>query len=495
MKPSIKQDLLKWVVYPVNREKQIEVFRSTIERIRVLGSIFQTLYEWYGSPGIGKSTLMYMLRSQCVDLEVPCALIDFRSDRNSNAASYSADYSVLVEDLMRALSHSNVEEVYSVIQDYRKVPLEDEDELRLALNRVARSFIRFIKDLTSRGPVVLMFDETERVPGKLVSWLEEWIIAPLVQDGRCVIVWMGRRPQRWKRFEVRRRARAQELGVFDEKGTQELFKKNSVYPLSDLTVPVHALTGGHPYADTIVLRHLDGMAQAGQTPEKEGFDRIESKLLNDLAQKFVEDFTFKGLSEDVATACRLMSLVRQFDIIMLREILTETAPFVAEYRRDEFGNLLSQLRGTQLVLWDDRRKGYAIDSTLRHIIGEHVRQYSPDIYTRVNFVAIQVYRDWIERAGDNRGVYIVEELFQQACLNQLSDDISLKYKQELQSLLQQRIDEYHQDDMDLRAAALDRLYHELEDDSDLPRLIKDNGRDQLLEIVRAERMSVYKNVS
>lgn len=475
----------------VNREEQIEDFHLALDRIRVLGSIFQTIYEWYGGPGIGKSTLLNLLKEECDRLQTPYTSIDFAKDRNPHASAYSENTNVLIEDLASGFPGGS-SEVFDALKKYRTAA--DKDKIR-SLDDVARAFQRFIKKLTNEGPVVLFFDETEQADqDTVVPWLEEWIINPLAQNGRCLIVWAGRRPQRWKRFEVRRRARVQELGVFDEKGTKELFKENSSYPLSDLAIPIRMLTGGHPYADTIVLRYLDYMAKKGQEPKKEPFERLEANLLDELTQNFVDAFALKGLDPEVINACRVMSLVRQFDVIMLREVLTEALPDqFAGYGRNEFGDLLSRLRSTQLVLWDDRRKGYAIDPTLRRILGEYIRRKQPDLYVHTNRAAIEVYKDWIERAGDNRGIYVVEELYQQACLNQLPDDIIAENKQELSILLQRRIDEYHQDDVDLRASALDRLLHELEDDPDLPRLIGDNGQNQLLVIVRTARLAVYQS--
>ena len=238
-------------------------------------------------------------------------------------------------------------------------------------------------------------------------------------------------------------------------------------------------------ADTIVLRYLDYMAKEGRKPKKEQFDQIEISLLNELTQNFVDSYAFKDLPSEVVNASRVMSLVRQFDVIMLREILTEALPDdFGRYGRNEFGGLLSRLRLTQLVLWDDRRKGYALDPILRHIIGEYICQHNSERYVLVNRRAIEVYRDWINRAGDNRGIYIVEELYQQACLNRVTQEISRG--NQLTVRLRQRITEYHQSDPDRRAAALDRLYHELEDDPDLPQLIGNKGLSQLLDIVRTE---------
>jgi hypothetical protein len=478
-------------IKPVNREAEVEDFRSALDRIRVLGSVFQTLYEWHGAPGIGKSTLVRLLKEECDRIQIPYSFVDFDEKRNSRVNVYKEDISALIEDLSSGFLGNEEGEVQDAISQYRKAQSKDKER---KLDDVARAFQRLIKKWTDKGPAVLFFDETERADqDNVVAWLEEWIVNPLVQNGRCLIVWTGRRPQRWKRFEVRRRARVQELGVFDEEGTRKLFKNNSSYPISDLAVPVRVLTGGHPYADTIVLRYLDYMAKEGRKPVKEQFDQIEPDLLNELIQRFVDSFAFKDLDVEMVRACRMMSLVRQFDVIMLREILTKALPAdFGNYGRNEFGDLLSRLRSTQLVLWDDRRKGYAIDPTLRHILGEYIRRDNPELYVQVNLYAIEVYRDWITRAGDNRGIYIVEELYQQACANRILKDTSSKEQIKLANLLRQRITEYHQNDSDLHAAALDRLYHELENDPDLPQLIGDEGLSQLLEIVQVARVHVYQ---
>ena len=470
-------------IKPVNREEQIDDFLLALNRIETLGSIFQTIYEWHGGPGIGKSTLLKMLMGLCDERKVPYTFINFDPERNANARGYSENISTLVLDLVDAFPKDLTGDVYEAIHQYE--PTDSESERELQLGKITTAFQNFVNELVKETPVVLFFDETEKADQDLVvPWLEEWIANPLAQNGRCLFVWAGRRPQRFKRFEVRRRVRTQELPVFDEKGTKKLFEKNSEYPLSDLTIPVRTLTGGHPFADTIILRYLDAQAHKGRQPEKAHFDDLRLALLNELSQNFVYKFAFKGLDPDVIQACEVLSLVRQFDIIMLREILSAAKPEIfGRYGRNEFGGLLSRLRSTQLVLWDDRRKGYALDPTLRRIMDEYICNGQAELYAEVNRTAIEIYKDWIQRAGDNRGIYIVEMLYQQACLNQLPKI----EKKNLAELLGIEIKEYKQDDPELRASALNRLYHELESDDGLERKISAQERDRLLAIVGKAR--------
>ncbi len=473
-------------VNPVNRENEKEEFTSALGRVRVLGSIFQTLYEWYGGPGIGKSTLLNLLMDECENISIPYSSINFSAIKNPSKPSYHKDMTLLIEDLLDGIADERDSNVRNAIELYRK-EIEKKDEYAL-IRKVSQKFVRLVGQIIEKTPVVFFFDETEQANQDVVNWLEEWIINPLVQDGRCLIVWAGRRPQRWKRFEVRRRARVQELGVFDKAGTEKLFERNSEYALTDFASPVRRITGGHPYADSIVLQRLNRMAREGKKLKKDQFNKIEDSILDELVQVFIDSFVFSDLSPEVANACRAISLVRQFDVIMLRKILTKALPDTfGKYGRNEFGDLLSQLRATQLIYWDDRRKGYALDPILRHIIGEYICRRNSSLYIDVNDVAIDVYQDWINRAGDNRGVYIVEELYHVACLNQLSRKNLSRDKISLAKRLKDRIKEYHQNDVDLRAAALNRLYHELEDDHDLLGLIGENSTSKLLKIVRRSR--------
>ncbi len=477
-------------INPVNREKPVQEFADAINRIHTLGAIFQTLFEWYGSPGIGKSTLVYLLKAKCDELQTPYVAIDF-SERNPQARTYAQDYSLLLEELTRHLffKASDAGPILELIDGYRALPANAFEEQRQAqLNKAGRAFIRAMLALVEAQPVALFFDETERIDIGVVDWLEEWVINPLIQTGRCLVVWTGRRPQRWKRFEVRRRLNSQELDPFEPKDTIRLFRENSLGAIArlpddeivSLSGRVHRLTGGHPLADTVVLHQLGELTEQNIPLTERQFNTQADRLLDDLVQKFIDAYAFAGLQADLIDACRVMALVRQFDVIMLRGILKETLSIYAAFKPEEFGALLSRLRATQLVLWDDRRKGYTIDPTLRHILTEYIFHHHPKQYLTVNRLALAIYQDWIARSGDNRGVYIVEELYHQARINRLDRRTLPEGPVDLAALLQQRLDQYEQQDSDLRGSALDRLYHELEGDVDLRALVGDDAFARLL---------------
>lgn len=483
--PSLLNSVFQ--ITPVNRETQREEFLAALSRIRMLGSIFETVMEWYGSPGSGKTTLVAMLSKECLNLALPYTLIDFNTSRSKYIKQSEEDKTFLVAELTRGLEETSNSAlnsaiaVHEAIAEYQAVLKEGERAQQIALNRVGRAFIAFADDLMQRSPIVLLFDETERATAEMMAWLEEWVISPLVQRGRCLIVWTGRRPQRWKRFEVRRRLVSQELELFDDKALSDLFKKNSpaqeyAHDFVDLSGQVGRVTGGHPLASALALVQLKDLAEAGKGVNAERFSVYEPDLLDNLVQNFVEEYAFRDVdAEELRAACRILSLLRQFDVILLREVLKSSVPDFAQYETLEFSGVLTRLRQTQLVIWDSQRKGYALDRTLRRVLGEYIYRRQPELYHKANTLALRTYHDWVRSAGDNSAVYIVETLYHQACLNRPESA-----PVDLVEMLTVQLRNHPQADLELRSSALERLEHELDDDLELADLVGKETWEQLI---------------
>jgi hypothetical protein len=342
------------------------------------------------------------------------------------------------------------------------------------LRNVIIAFIKLVNTLPSRSkadgirPVVLFFDETEYADIELVDWIEEWVINPLIQVKHCVVVWTARRPWRWKRPEIRRRLTSEMLEVFEEEEVQDQIQSGSAKPdlVSELFKNVHTLTGGHPFASFIVINELDLLVKQGERVTPENFHDFESKLLEEIFDRFVNQYVFSGLeSNDLKIACKYISLVRLFDSTMLRRILQVCAGdnFV-KWNQDDFGDLLLKLKKTQLLVWE---KGYAIDPGLRHIVQKYFMVLDRNDFINANREALLVYKEWLERPVDNRSLFVLEELYHSAALMQVGDAA------DLQAILEKRLDEYPEWIRDEQALenALERLEGEIGNDKELEQFI------------------------
>src|SRR5690349_2402727 len=273
----------------VDRKEQLAKFTEVLDRISRQGPVLSNLFEWYGSPGIGKSMLVRMLSDRSKEKRAVWTIIDFKESGEKTDA-YLRDPIALVEDIVSNLKQQvslNIDEFDKALQGYRKIALPDDgvvsayavmdQETRLyrrpewltELRSVIVAFIKLINSVPSTAksdrirPVVLFFDETEHADIELVDWVEEWVIKSLIQIKHCMVVWTARRPWRWKRPEVRRRLTSEMLRVFDVEEVQDQIQSGSEKPalVSELFKNVYTLTGGHPFANFIVINELDSLVR------------------------------------------------------------------------------------------------------------------------------------------------------------------------------------------------------------------------------------------
>lgn len=483
----------------VDREEQIDKFTDVLDRIIRQAPVSSNLFEWYGSPGIGKSVLVRLLANRADQKKSAWSVINFR-EQKKKIKTYLQDPIVLIEEMvsdLRKHANFNAREFDKALKGYRSAQLPNngvvftyaamDQETRLYqrpkwlndLRNVVIEFIKLINTFPVKSddiyPVALFFDETEYADIELVDWIEEWVINPVIQIKNCVVVWTARRPWRWKRPEIRRRLTSEQLRVFEEEMVREQIEFGSAKPdlVKDLFKNVYSLTGGHPFASSIVITQLDTLAKHGETLTPETFADFEAQIVTEVFDKYVVKYAFKDLgSAELKTACQFAALVRLFDTTMLKEVLRACAGDTFKGKKQEdFGELLLQLKKTQLLVWE---KGYALDPGLRHIIQKYFMTAEKKTFIKANKAALQVYQDWLGRPVDNRGLFVVEELYHIAMLLHVGTKKDENViAEELNSILNNRLQDYPNRFTD-EEALQNALYHlegDLQHDKELAQYI------------------------
>lgn len=507
----------------VDREDQIGRFTDVLDRIRGERPFHSTLFEFHGGPGIGKSQLLRLLAQECDQRGIAWVRVDFSKPITKQTIADPIDFSHLIteqtiteqaiadptllieymaeqlnqpplldpESLSRRIqSYRELEHPQYAVRAYFEMTREDRlynrpDWLERLRNVVA-SFIGLVNALGRREkkenvqPVVIFFDETERATLDLTDWIEEWIISSLIQAKHCVIVWTARRPWRWKLPEIRRRIYSEQLRVFPQDESTKQLRLNSDHP--DLVAAffrnVHELTNGHPAANAVMSRQIDQWT-AVEPPPHTLSQEHETELLKGMFNDFILNYAFKWLRPDEKAACKLLSLVRLFDTVMLREILKEQGgKLFKTYNQEDFGDLLLRLKRSQLLVWN---KGYALDPDLRYLLHTYFLRRETERFIQVNKAALEVYKDWLTRPVDNRNLFVIEELYHYASLQRAKEKINLAEK--LQKRLEQYPDWFANDQQALQDA-LDRLQGELKHDSELERLTDGFSSTQLADQVQ-----------
>ena len=113
----------------VDRKKQLEKFTDVLDRISRQGPVSSNLFEWYGSPGIGKSMLVAILARQADARHASWALINFRKSAGKKTA-YLQDPVTLIEEVVSDLGKQvslNTLDLEEKIKIYRTTSLPNEE--------------------------------------------------------------------------------------------------------------------------------------------------------------------------------------------------------------------------------------------------------------------------------------------------------------------------------------------------------------------------------
>jgi len=277
----------------VDRKKQISQFTSSLDKLSRRKPLSTPILQWHGAPGIGKSSLVRLLVGECKNLSIPFSLIDFSKLGDLNL--YYEDPTLLIEKIVfdgwkvteddgrslreaiRKFRNAVKPEGQQFVVVYDRHPqqkisivpkwLEELESLRLEFERLAKlkaGDSDFSEESNTQiRPLVVFLDETEIVKKELVYWIEDYILRPLSLLMVSLVVWMGRKPWQWRRPEVRQRMFSEKLDVFDgieveaHLKTQLAAEDESEDLAKHLFKNVYGVTGGHPYADGVVINQIN----------------------------------------------------------------------------------------------------------------------------------------------------------------------------------------------------------------------------------------------
>ena len=141
--------------------------------------------------------------------------------------------------------------------------------------------------------------------------------------------------------------------------------------------------------------------------------------------------------------------------------------FIRSLEAGRFRRPYSEDEKTQLLVWE---KGNAIDPSLRHIIQKYFMALDKNTFIKANQAALQVYEDWLARPVDNRGLFVLEELYHNAALLQVGAQADLN------EILRKRLEEYPTWIKDEHALniALEHLEGEINYDKELEQFLPPN---------------------
>ncbi len=397
----------------VGRKNEINLVEERIGIFQYGGSVFQAVINFYGVVGIGKTILLRELEKRIRDKGLPCAFVDFAEKEYAFSPQSQV---TLLEDIADSFSNgvgsTVLAETISRFWQCQQAGESVEEQGQA----VVQAFLECVNDLARdhNTPAVLLLDTLEMGDKELLDWLEDGIISPLIRTDCVLVIVASRAPHRWKRFEVRRRAYQQRLDPFDEKIT----RKQLPQEYSVLAPGVVHLTHGHPFGNVRVLQSVQQIEQeVGQSFRRADFDEYQKRLVQELVDQLIEPLVMRDVPGEIRRAYRVVALARQFDVNVLRRLLTRFVeePFAGKSAAYFLG-VVGRMVKTTLVEWSSARRGYVLDKTIRWMLALNVKLAARERYEEINYELIGLYDEWIERVPENRSGFIIERLYHEACL-------------------------------------------------------------------------------
>ncbi|QTA78467.1 NTP hydrolase p-loop-containing [Desulfonema limicola] len=402
----------------VNRSSEIGNIRNILQSFKAKPDKAESvIFNWYGIPGIGKTCLGLMICLLCKNLDIPFARIDFDYEENPNANQYNENPLLILEEIGIQLNKDIIKDI--------------------------DVFHNRIKKVLKNSPIVIIFDTCEKVQENLLFWMEDNVLNRLCNQGKSIVVWIGRYPQRWKNYNVRERVKLDKLRPLDKKFTKEQVGKTGA--------KIYHLTHGYPLGNKLINEKI--ISQDIELNEKE--------MLKSLVEDILEAVIFKQIENDIKIAIITLSVLRQFDLMIIEKILVE---FESEHFTEDtaFMRLIGRLTATSLVQWNPVLKGYSLDDTIRRILVKYLQTTLPEKYINISQKAADIYDKWIEQNRENRSIYIKERFFHLFNIKKYTKTSD----NELTELCKNEIDLYMQK-YNFDAASLIQLYEEIKNDEEL----------------------------
>lgn len=501
----------------IDREEQIKEFNKVLNSLIIGQPPQKTLLEWFGGPGIGKTELVKLLERESQQRGIPSVVINFKEIKEHSQGKltlYESDPALLMEEMILPLTnefqqstkeYQNWQKATAAfrhelppppknsVQDYFQLShnerLYDRPEWLDRWRNVIIMYLELVKKLTTSQnagqirPLVFFFDETEHIEPILINWLEEWVISSILRTNRCLVVWTARQPWRWKLPEVRQKLESQPLPPFSPEHVQQQLEAGQVDLAQELFGSVYRLTEGHPFAGRLAVERIHEWQTAGEQVTSDFIWDQRAVLLKRIFERFIQNYAFVGLEKNVQTALKLMALVRIVDNKMLQALLqNHGGKKYVDLSVIQTQTLLLQLKRSQLLIW---KKGHSLDTELRHLIRSYYLTNEPHIFRAVNQTALAINRAWLEKPVDNRNLFVIEELYHLASLQEAGEPVNFMAE------FQKRLTEYDitWTDPEVRQSALERLVGELEADKELGQLINE-FLPKLVKIVQKKRAEI-----
>jgi len=252
-------------------------------------------------------------------------------------------------------------------------------------DRQSRDVNRLLADQPQERPLAVLVDAVEMVDDGFRNELLEWLLAPLAQDSRVLIVLAERgKPSYWSAPQFREKAETYDLPPFSEPYVEAQIGKQASNT-SAAVDEVFELSGGYPWLIYLL---------AVRWPDRLG-------VLERAADLFLE-----GVDADLRRCLELLSVLRAFDESRMGALVPIHCPELAEEVQEYPGQARLRRRlvkETTLVRWNEELGGWVLDKPVRRTLEASLRERDKGMWRKLHCAAHRLYQRWAgEHPEDER---------------------------------------------------------------------------------------------
>lgn len=389
--------------------------------------------------------------------EIPCVYVDFGLYVIEGDSERS--FVLILQSILESLKNSKsatsaifveaIDSFLNLVADYfQEFERLQPDQRIQNTNSIADRFTTIINDITnSHQPVIILVDNVDKFRCRIKSenqtysdtlrLFEDHILVTLKLNQHFIVAMTSRRTVPWKSPAIRQHVDTHQIMAFS---TEDMKKQIDIHD-DELARLLQRFTGGHPYANRLLKNHLSKDVQTKADLQEwiiqNGGDLILA-LKNNVVTQYLLHSTSGVAESTILDVCLKISVTRILEINLFYELLTsDFAPRKFHYgKSSQYNNLLEEITHTGLLKYNSDKQVFVVDPIIRQIMVEYYRfYYHDDFKSIVENVVVKKFYDWIQNNQNDVHVYIVEWLYQQACLYThtnlgASPDLTLKFLQE-----------------------------------------------------------------
>ena len=433
-----------------------KLLKNFIEEIRI-GISNHFLLNFFAPPGFGKTVFLEGAWSEYGKI-MPASFVHVDEFKKNNIFSICE----LLIQILDELDDSLPKRISQLPVEYRNS--NDREELAgLIVDVISR-----VKD--AEKVILFLLDDYDHLPSEESCWFEKKLLAPIARIRNVAIILTSEFELRFTDgFELRMRLESCEIRSWSSDAIAHAYPE-----YSEIATRIHEITGGMPLMTKGLIQQLVN----SRVNDAAEFQSDEQRLIRIYYRTLVEENIFKELSQSMCETLQILSLLRRFDIVVLKEILPKILPEAFTHSGTaEFLDLIEQL-GSR-IQWR-MQGGYAINDALRMVIKGYVQVEKPDLYKLVNQTAIFLYRELLKE--EYHEYYLMELLYHGLVLFYLVKDASkspsVQVGDELYDFL------YGDSVEPVQLVELDSLRNSLLRDPDLKTYVSDGVLKEIQRLIR-----------